>query len=234
MMKKSGPLTLSIDIGGTSIKMMILDSKGKSKTAYMRELTPQPATHKKLLALIDTMIKREPISFDRVSAGFPGVVENGVVKTAAHLHSSWVGKNLQKDLQSLTGKPARVANDADVQGEGDIIGKGVELVITLGTGMGSALFIDGKLVPNLQLGHHPFLEGKIYEDFLAKTAFEKNGKRRWNADLKKAIALWDKTFNYEHLYLGGGNAANITFTLPKNVKISNNIEGILGGIKLWN
>ncbi len=229
----ASPLTLSVDIGGTGIKMMILDSHGKPKTNYLRELTPHPATHKKLLALIQKMIQRQPISFDRVSAGFPGVVEAGVVKTAMHLHSSWVGKNLQKDLELMTGKLARVANDADVQGEGDIVGIGVELVITLGTGVGSALFINGELVPNLQLGHHPFMNNKTYEDLLGKAAFETEGVEQWSEYLKRAITLWQNTFNYQYLYLGGGYAEKIAFPLPPNVKISSNIEGILGGIKLW-
>lgn len=232
-MSKSSPLTLSIDIGGTGIKMMVLDSKGKAKTSYMRELTPHPATHKAILKVIKNMITQEPIKFDRVSAGFPGVIEHGVVKTAHNLHPSWINKNFQKDLENMTGKPARIANDADVQGEGDIIGKGVELVITLGTGFGSALFINGTLVPNVQLGHHPFLDNHTYEDLLGKAAFEKFGARRWNAYLKRAIAMLNQTFNYQHLYIGGGLSARVSKPLPKHVKISSNREGVLGGIKLW-
>lgn len=233
-MKKSSPFTLSIDIGGTNIKMMILDSKGKPKTHYDHESTPHPATHKAVLNVIKKMIQQETVSFDRVSAGFPGVVTRGVVRTAHNLHPSWIGKNFQKDLEKITGKPAKVANDADVQGEGDIAGKGVELVITLGTGFGSALFINGKLVPNVQLGHHPFMDNNTYEDLLGKAAFEKLGVRRWNKYLKLAIAMLDKTFNYQNLYIGGGLSARVSGKLPPHVKISSNVKGVLGGIKLWN
>jgi polyphosphate glucokinase len=229
----SALFTLAIDIGGTGIKMMVLDKQGNPQTAYKIEPTPHPATHEKLLALLETMIKQETVNFDRVSAGFPGVILDGVVKTAHNLDPSWVGKNLQKDLALITGKPVRVANDADVQGEGDICGKGVELVITLGTGVGSALFINGELVPNLQLAHHPFIDNKTYEDILGKAAFEAHGEVVWNNYLKQAMTLWEQTFNYQHLYLGGGFSGKISFLLPENVKISSNIEGVLGGIKLW-
>lgn len=231
--EKTMLLTLCIDIGGTGIKMMVLDNNGNAKTDYSRELTPHPATHEKLTMLMKKMIQQQAVKFDRVSAGFPGVVLDGIVKTAHNLDPSWVGKNLQKDLERMTGKPTRVANDADVQGEGDICGKGVELVITLGTGVGSALFINGELVPNLQLAHHPFIDNKTYEEILGKIAFETNGEVVWNAYLQRAIALWEQTFNYQYLYLGGGYAEKISFPLPKGVKISGNIEGILGGIKLW-
>ena len=226
-------LTLCIDIGGTGIKMMVLDNNGNSETDYSRELTPHPATYEKLNLLMKKMIGRQAVTFDRVSAGFPGVIVNGIVKTAHNLDPSWVGKNLQKDLEHMTGKPTRVANDADVQGKGDICGKGVELVITLGTGVGSALFINGALVPNLQLAHHPFMDNKTYEEILGKAAFEVNGEVVWNNHLQQAIRLWEQTFNYQCLYLGGGYAAKISFSLPKDVKISSNIEGVLGGIKLW-
>lgn len=228
-------LTLCIDIGGTGVKMLVLDNNGNTKTEYQREPTPHPATYAKLSELLKKMIheQQKAVSFDRVSAGFPGVVIDGIVKTAHNLDPSWVGKNLQKKLEHISGKPARVANDADVQGMGDICGKGVELVITLGTGVGSALFINGELVPNLQLAHHPFIDNKTYEDYLGEAAFKEHGKAKWNTYLQHAIALWQQTFNYHHLYLGGGYAKKVTFVLPENIKISNNIEGVLGGVKLW-
>ena len=232
-MKLHRPLTLSIDIGGTGIKMMIVDAKDKPQTTYFRMLTPHPATHSAVLALLKKMIAKEKLSFDRISAGFPGVVINGVVKTAPNLHPTWRNKNFQKDLEKMTGKPARVANDADVQGYGDSSGKGLEMMITLGTGVGSALFMNAQLVPNLELGHHPFLNNLSYEELLGEAAFKKHGVRRWNKLLKQAIALWAKTFNYQKLYLGGGYAQCISFRLPANVKITSNVEGVLGGIKLW-
>lgn len=231
--KQKRPFTLGIDIGGTGIKMMIMDANGRAVTKKIRELTPHPATVKTVCQLIMEMVQSLDVKYDRVSAGFPGLLIKNIIKTAPNMHSSWIGLNFQKKLSRITGQPAHVANDAVVQGYGDVRGKGVELVITLGTGVGSALFVDGKLVPNLQLAHIPFQHDKTYEQVLGEVAIQKHGIRKWNAHLKKAIALWDLTFNYDRLYLGGGYAQKINFKLPSKVKITKNIEGILGGIKLW-
>ncbi|MFI4954779.1 MAG: ROK family protein [Gammaproteobacteria bacterium] len=227
------PYTLCIDIGGTGIKMMVTDALGQPITQALRELTPNPATVKAVCQVIVAMIQSLNTKFNRVAAGFPGVVQNGIIKTAPNLHSSWIGINFEKKLTRITGYPARVANDAAVQGYGDVKGKGVELVITLGTGVGSALFLDGKLVPNVQLAHIPFRHKHTYEHLLGKAALEKHGIKKWNANLQKAIALWDQTFNYDKLFLGGGYSPKIKFKLPPRVKVSKNIEGLLGGIKLW-
>jgi polyphosphate glucokinase len=213
--------------------MMALDSKGAPLTEYVRALTPNPASVKAVCHLICEMIKSLDVKFERVSAGFPGVIRNGVIMTAVNMHSSWLGIAFQKKLQRMTGLPTRVANDADIQGLGDVSGNGVELVITLGTGVGSALFLNGKLVPNLELGHHPFRDNLTYEDLLGKAALEKLGVVKWRKNLKAAILLWQHIFNYDKLYIGGGNARKIHFKLPKSVKISDNIEGVLGGFKLW-
>ena len=225
--------TLAIDIGGTSIKMMVLDSNGNPLTEYIHEPTPHPATPDAVGRLIDRMIQGLTVKFDRISAGFPGVIHQGVVMTAPNMNPAWVGFSFEAELARMTNLPTRVANDADIQGLGDISGEGVELVITLGTGIGSALFINGQLVPNLELGHHPFCDNLTYEDCLGKAALERDGATQWSENLKKAIALWQKIFNYDRLYLGGGNAHQIHFDLPESIKVSDNMEGVLGGIKLW-
>lgn len=227
------PLTLSIDIGGTGIKMMILDAEATPITDYTTEPTPRPATVEALCAVFKSMIHSFNQPFDRVSAGFPGVIEHGVVKTAVNLHTSWLEVNLQEKLEKLAGKPTRVANDADIQGLGDIQGNGLEMVITLGTGVGSALFIDGRLVPNLELGHHPFMDNYSYEELLSKAYLERHGENQWRMNLKRALQMWAMIFNYDILYIGGGFSHLIDFELPENVKVSQNIEGVLGGIKLW-
>jgi polyphosphate glucokinase len=233
-LKKHASLnTLCIDIGATFIKILVLNDQGLPVTEYLREQTPYPATVKNVCNLLSTMIQSITIKFDRVSAGFPGVIIKGIIKTAHNLDPSWLNLNLEKKLCRLTGQPSRVANDADVQGYGDISGIGVELVITLGTGIGSALFLNGQLIPNLELGHAPFRKNNTYEQLLGMDALEKYGKKAWNINLKKAILLFQQIFNYDQLYLGGGYAQTIKFTLPSDVKISKNIEGVLGGIKLW-
>ncbi len=125
----------------------------------------------------------------------------------------------------------RVANDAAVQGFGAIHGRGVELVITLGTGFGSSLFVDGHLVPGLELAHHPWHKNKTYEDFLGKRGLE-SGRKRWNKLLDKAIVQLEALFNFDHLYIGGGNANRIDFALPAHVTRVPNEDGLLGGAAL--
>jgi len=170
--------------------------------------------------------------FDRVSAGFPGVLKHGVTFTAVNLHPDWMNFPLQAELEKRCKKPARVANDASIQGYGAIHGDGVEMMITLGTGMGSSLFTNGHLCPGLELGHHPWRK-KTYEDYIGRRGFDKYGKKKWNELLQEAIAQTAKTFNWDHLYLGGGNTRKIDFTLPKDVEIVSNDTGLLGGVALW-
>jgi polyphosphate glucokinase len=230
--KTSGPVTLAVDIGGTGIKMMLLDAEGKPASERERALTPVKPTPQRVLALMDTL--REKLgAFDRVSVGFPGVIKHGTTFTAANLHPKWVGFELEKALRLKWHKPVRVANDAAVQGYGAIRGKDVELCLTLGTGLGSSIFTDGRLCPGLELAHHPWQKNKTYEDLLGKKALEKYGKKKWNLMLQAAIAQTAHTFNWDHLYIGGGNTEHIKFDLPKNVHIVSNEDGLLGGVAIW-
>ncbi len=227
----SKPRTLAVDVGGTGIKAMILDPKGKPITERLKVETPKNATPKKVIGIIDELAEKSG-DFDRVAAGFPGVVKDGVVYTAANLGKGWEGYGLEEGLAERLGRPARVANDADVQGLACVTGKGEELVITLGTGFGSVLFSEGHRI-HLELGHHPFHKGKTYEDELGHRALKKKGKKRWNKMLREAIDDLARTFNYDRLYIGGGSAEQISFKLPANVVKVSNEDGILGGIKLW-
>lgn len=227
-----GMRTLSVDIGGSGIKAIILDGQGKALTERGRIETPRPATPAAILRVIDRLASAQG-PFDRVSVGFPGVVRNGVTQTAPNLDGGWENFALAKELGKRLERPVRVANDADVQGFGAINGHGVELVLTLGTGLGSALFVDGTLVPNLELGHHPFRRGETYEEQLGNAALKKAGKRRWNKRLRKALRALEDLFSYDRVYLGGGNAKKITGPLPPRTKTVPNIAGLLGGIALW-
>jgi polyphosphate glucokinase len=224
--------TLAIDVGGTGIKVLILSSTGKPLTERIRVKTPRPATPGTVINAIVELAKQQG-EFDRVSVGFPGVVRRGVTLNAPNLNGKWGGFHLADALSKKLGVPVRVANDADMQGFGVIAGHGVELVITLGTGFGSALFVDGKLVPNLELGHHPFQKGKTYEELLGDAARKKADKKKWNKRLVQAIQTIERLFNYDRLYIGGGNAQRITVNLPENVKIVSNVAGLLGGLALW-
>ena len=126
-----------------------------------------------------------------------------------------------------------MANDAVVAGYGAIKGRGIELVLTLGTGLGAALFINGHSLPVLELGHHPWRK-KTYEVTTSAAAVSINSaKRRGTKYLLEAITQTDKLFRWDHLYLGGGNTKKVLFTPAENISIVSNEKGILGGVYLW-
>jgi polyphosphate glucokinase len=231
--KTSNPITMCIDIGGSGLKAMLLDAKGQPVSERQRVLTPTVPTPKAVLKGLAELRNMLP-DFDRVSVGFPGVIKRGVTYTAANLNPAWYEFPLENELEKLWKRPVRVANDASVQGYGAIKGDGVELALTLGTGLGSSLFTDGRLCPGLELGHHPWLKDREYEDYLGRRGLDKYGKKRWNKLLQAAIEQTYKLFNWDHLYLGGGNTKKIDFKPPTNVSIVSNREGILGGVALWN
>ncbi|HEY0557603.1 MAG TPA: ROK family protein [Thermoanaerobaculia bacterium] len=233
MAKKSGSLiTFCLDIGGTGIKGFTADAADRPTGERVRIETPHPATPEAVMEVVGQIV-RQMSFFDRVASGFPGVVVQGRTLTAPNLDPSWHGFDLAGALQELTGKPARVANDAGVQGLAVVEGAGTELVLTLGTGMGFALYVDGHYVPNIEMAHHPFRKKKTYEELVSNAALHKVGKKRWNRRVKRVIEQLAPIFNYRVLYLGGGNAKEIDFELPSNVKVIENVAGLLGGVKLW-
>jgi polyphosphate glucokinase len=136
-------------------------------------------------------------------------------------------------LSVKLGRPVRVLNDAGVQGYGVIEGKGLEMVITLGTGMGCALYLDGRYIPNLELAHHPLRKDKTYEDYVGAKALHKVGKRKWNKHVLRVLEQVDPIWNPRRIYLGGGNAKHLSVPLPKHVSVTENVAGLLGGIALW-
>jgi len=230
--RRSGPRTLTIDIGGSGIKAIVLNHKGTPVTKRRRHPTPRTPRPRAVVDAICGLIPAH-VKFDRVSVGFPGVVTRGAVYTAVNLHPDWVGFDLARTLQRKLRKPVRVANDADIQGYGAIEGVGVELVLTLGTGLGSALFVDGYLVPNLELAHHPFRKAETYEEQVGRAALDVIGRRRWNRRVLLMLDLLGRIINYRKAYLGGGNARKLEGPLPRNVRIVSNEAGLLGGIALW-
>jgi polyphosphate glucokinase len=114
-----------------------------------------------------------------------------------------------------------------------VSGSGVEFVLTLGTGVGTALLVDGKLSSHLELAHHPFRKGETYDEQLGNAAFEKVGARKWRERVRDAIRNFQVLINYDRLYIGGGNAKVLKGHVDPSVTIVGNIAGILGGIKLW-
>ena len=224
---------LSVDIGGSHIKATILNDKGALLMDYEKLPTPIPANPENVVNTIKKLAKSFP-GYDNVSVGFPGYVKKGVIKTAPNLGNEfWKDFDLSKKLGTELGKPARVVNDADMQGLGVVSGKGLEMVITLGTGFGTALLVDGQLMPHLELAHHPFAKGKTYDDYVGEKALQKEGLHKWNTRMKKVLKVLKTVINYDYLYIGGGNSDKLSFKLDKNMKIVSNQDGIKGGSRLW-
>lgn len=228
----ASPVTLAIDIGGTGLKALLLDDKGNAISERVRVETPRPATPK---AVFDAVVKlvADVAPYDRISVGFPGVVVDDTIRTAPNLDGEWKGTALGRMLSVKLGRPARVLNDAGVQGFGVIEGKGLEMVLTLGTGMGCALYIDGRYIPNLELAHHPFRHGKTYEEYVGAAALHDVGKKKWNKRVQRVLEQVEPIWNPRRIYLGGGNAKHLHIKLPKHVSITENVAGLLGGIALW-
>lgn len=173
--------------------------------------------------------------FDRVSIGFPGVVREGKIITAPHFGNDvWRGFPLAEKLSDRWGKPVRILNDADMQGTAVIEGKGLELVVTLGTGVGTALFRNGELMQRMELAQHPAWDNKTYNEFIGDKVLKKKGKKKWNKRVEQALGFLNTLLNPDKVYIGGGNARNVSFPLNENTKLVSNEAGILGGITLWN
>ncbi len=227
------PQTLAIDIGGTGLKASVLDDSGKMVEKHVRTPTPYPCSPAIMVAAL-VKLTAPLTSYDRISIGFPGVVRDGRVITAPHFKGkTWADYPLAETLARRLGKPARLLNDAEVQGLGIIKGEGLEVVLTLGTGVGSAIFSNGALTPHLELAHHPIHKDETYNEYVGNVARQAISGRKWNKRVLRVIEQVYSLVHYDTLYLGGGNAARVTVALPDNIHIASNDAGITGGIRLW-
>lgn len=208
--------------------------------------TTYPCPPQALIGALRALVEPLP-PFDRVSVGFPGMVRDGRALSAPHfvtvagpgskvspdLESAWSGFDLAGALAGAFGKPVRVVNDADMQGAAVVEGVGLELVVTLGTGVGTALFHHGRLMPHLELAHHPFRKGQSYNEQLGDAARKRLGDRKWTRRVQRAVRTLDALFFFDRLYVGGGNARRLTAGLGPKAVIVDKVAGILGGLRLW-
>jgi polyphosphate glucokinase len=241
-----GPMTLAIDIGGTGLKASVLDAHGAMVADRVVVKTPYPCSPEKLVDNLADLVAPLPAA-DRVSAGFPGMVRKGRILSAPHfsteggpgtkidegLVEEWDHFDLAGALRKRLGKPTKVANDADVQGSAVVAGKGLELVITLGTGVGTAFFYDGRLLPHMEFAHTPFRKGETYNEQLGEVTRKEIGNGRWNKRVRRAVDTMRALTFFDHLYVGGGNSKHVSGDLPHDVTMVDNSAGILGGITLW-
>jgi len=240
------PCTLAIDIGGTGLKASVLDAGGAMVADRVKVATRYPMSPVDLVEALAALCAPLP-EYDRVSAGFPGMVRAGHVLSAPafstvsglgsavvdELRRQWAGFDLAGALAERLGKPTKVANDADVQGAAVVGGHGLELVITLGTGLGTALFYESRLLPHLEFAHHPFRKGETYNEQLGEATRKAIGHDRWNVRVHKAVETLRLLTFFDHCYIGGGNSRRVTGLSVADVSVVDNSAGILGGIKLW-
>src|SRR5262245_52256294 len=221
---QNGPFTLAIDIGGSNIKAAVLDALGGVVADKLRMPTPRPATQAAVLEGIAALAARLP-RVERMSVGFPGVVRRGIVRTAANLGSEeWRGFNLVEALARRFAVPARVLNDAAVQGLGVVEGHGLECVVTLGTGVGCAIFRNRRLLLHLELG---------YDAAIGQAALAAIGQPAWNERVIASMEAVTRLTACDTLYIGGGNARMIAAELPPHARIVSNTAGVTGGVRLW-
>jgi polyphosphate glucokinase len=226
---------------------MTLDATGKPTADRVRVPTTYPLPPD---ALIDQLVRLagQLPKFDRVSAGFPGVVRHGIILSAPHfitksgpgtkivpaLVAEWDHFDIAAALGLRLRKPTKVVNDADLQGSDVISGKGLEVVLTLGTGLGSAVYNDGRLTAHLELAHHPFRKGESYNEQVGEAARKRIGDKKWNRRVRLAVQTIRALLLPDHIYIGGGNSTKVTVDLGRDVTLVDNSAGLLGGIKLWN
>jgi polyphosphate glucokinase len=225
--------TLAIDIGGTGLKASVLDQDGKMVHDKVWQRTPVDPSPRQMVEDLKALTAPLP-PYDRISIGFPGAVRRGNVLTAPHFpNPKWAGFDLAGAVAAALGKPARLGNDADIQGLGVVTGQGIEAVLTLGTGAGTAFFEDGVLAPHMEFAHHPVHGKHDYNGYVGRDALAKVGHKRWNRRVHKVIAILDSLVHFDLLYIGGGNGSKVDGKLGDRVKIVPNEAGITGGIKLW-
>jgi len=227
------PHILTIDIGGSGIKATVLDQHAHMVVPRHRLDTPDHSSPAKVMETIIEVVKDFP-PYSRISVGFPGYVKNGIISTAPNLGTpQWKGVPLAAMIADALQKPVRLVNDADLLGLGVIDGEGLELMITLGTGLGTALYMDGHLLPHLELAHHPLKEGKDYDQYIGKAQLKKKGKKIWNRRMERVLDILQTVFNYDMLFIGGGSAKHLDIDLEENIRIVSNHDGIKGGVNLW-
>lgn len=202
---------LGIDIGGSGIKGALVDTDAGCFVGERHRIpTPQPATPQAVAETVRAIVEHFDYS-GPLGVGLPAVVQQGVARTAANIHSDWIGTDAEALLQAATGCPTRVVNDADAAGIAEVrfgAGQdcaGVVMVVTLGTGIGSALFTDGVLLPNTELGH--MLVGGVEAEHYASDAVRKRedlGWKTWAARLDEVLQAYQALWWPDRFILGGG------------------------------
>ena len=211
---------LVLDVGGNNVKVLVSGQKVPLKVPSGPRLTAarMAADVRKVLA---------GTRYDRVSIGYPGPVrDNHPAEEPVNLGRGWV----RFDYARAFGKPVRIINDAAMQALGSYCG-GRMLFLGLGTGLGSALVLDG-LVQPLELAHLPYRNGKTYEDFLGKRGMDRAGRKKWRELVFEIVPRLRHAFQVDEVVIGGGNAKQLK-SVPPATRLGENANAFLGGFRLW-
>ncbi len=243
-------ITLSIDCGGSFIKASVLDESGTIRAHQVRIETPYPLSPERFVSTLVDIGKQLPAA-DRMTVGMPGMIRHGVVIHTPHyinvrgpftrrdptLAQAWDGFDVRSALQNASGVPALVLNDAEVHGAGVVTGAGLELVLTLGTGLGCAVFDGGTLAPHIELSQAPVRAATTYDEWIGETEHRRIGDLFWSRRIRVMVERLRPVFLWDRLYLGGGNSRLITPELVRrmgdDVVIVPNSAGIIGGVRAW-
>jgi len=224
---------LAIDIGGTGLKASVADPSGRLLVPRRRIGTPYPCPPSVMIDAIAGLVEPLP-PHNRIAIAFPGVVRRGIIVTAPHFGTEeWAGFPLAAAISERLGGASRMINDAEMQGLAIVRGKGLELMLTLGTGAGTGLFRDGALMPHLELAHHPIYGEKTYNGYIGNAALKKVGKKHWNKRVARTIDILASLLHFDHLFIGGGNARKLSIATSAWMTIVPADAGLEGGAALW-
>lgn len=239
--------TLALDCGGTGLKAIVLDAAAEPLCERMRVRTPYPCPPERLVAELVELAAATGTSYDRVSVGLPGAVRRGVVLATPHyvteagphtpvrldLVEAWTNFDVRAAVQAALGAPTRVVNDAELAGLAVVEGGGFEVVLTLGTGLGCALFDEGRLLPKVELSLAPFRKGQTYDEQLGHHARKRIGAAHWSRRVHRAVDGLRPVLCWDRCYLGGGAAKHLRVDLGEDVTLVSNEVGLRGGVALW-
>jgi len=210
---------LAVDVGGSHVKVLAQGEREPRRAPSGPELTPAGM----VAAVVELA---NGWTWDRLSIGVPAPVHAGrITAEPANLGKGWVGF----DFAAAFGKPAKVVNDAAMQALGSYEG-GKMLFLGLGTGLGSAVVVDGIVEP-LELAHLPFRKG-TFEDYVGERALERRGRKRWSKDVADVVERLAAALEPDYVVLGGGNARKLR-ALPENARLGSNENAFAGGFRLW-
>ncbi len=243
-------LTLAVDCGGSGIKASVLDDAGAMRAERVRLPTPYPLPPERFLDCLQQVAGVLPAA-DRLTVGIPGMVRHGVVVATPHyvtrsgprspvdpaLLAAWSGYDAAAATRERLDLPVLVLNDAEVHGAGVVAGSGLELVLTLGTGLGAALFDVGRLAPHLELSHATVRRGTTYDAWIGDHVRRERGNAFWSRRVRTMVAELRPVFRWDRLYLGGGNARRLQpehlARMGDDVVVVPNSAALVGGVRAW-